>query len=114
MDPVNCVGTARPLMEETFSVKVESIEACTRDAEIKFVDPVKAVGTARPLIVETVMEEATRVVGISTGAVRRILLVAEKLIFELVSAVIPPIARSAVPSGGGGTDRYGWAPFRFA
>jgi hypothetical protein len=45
------------LMLETFSVKVERIGACTRDAEIKFVEPVNCVGTARPLIEETWSEE---------------------------------------------------------
>ncbi len=99
-----CQGAAL-FIEETLRASVDATDVCTRDAERKFVEPVNCVGTARPLMLETVMEEATSVVGISTGAVRRILLVAEKLILELVSAVIPPIAKSTVPRGGGAIDK---------
>jgi hypothetical protein len=60
---------------------------------------------AAPLMLETVRAAVLRVVGISTGAVRRILLVAEKLILELVSAVISPIAKNVMPRGGGAIDK---------
>ena len=53
VEPVNCVGTARPLIEETLRVSVDATEAWTRDAEMKFVEPVNCVGTARPLMEET-------------------------------------------------------------
>ena len=52
-------------------------------------------------MLETVSEAVLSVVGISTGASKRSLLFAAKLILEFVSVVIDPAATKLVPNGGG-------------